>query len=308
MRALSVATLALALVVVVVGAYVRLSDAGLGCPDWPFCYGKPVPADIASADALAKAWKEMGHRYLAGTLGLLILALCILAWRRRRSRALTTMLVLVVIFQGALGMWTVTLLLKPAIVTAHLLGGMATLSLLLWLALSESPHAADASLRELRPWALATLAVVFVQVALGGWVSANYAALACPDLPLCRGRLVPEMDFANAFHVLRELGQTPQGELLSNEALTAIHWTHRMFALVATTAVLVLAVRAYRLLPRWAIALVLIVALQFALGVANVVLGLPLPLAAAHNAGAALLIGALVVINFFAFRGLRPSS
>jgi len=308
LRALAIVALALALVVIVVGAYVRLSDAGLGCPDWPFCYGKPVPADIANADALAKAWKEMGHRYLAGTLGLLILALCILAWRLKRSRVLTTTLVLVVIFQGALGMWTVTLLLKPAIVTAHLLGGMATLSLLLWLALSESPHAPDRAFRQLRPWALATLALVAVQVALGGWVSANYAALACPDLPLCRGRVVPEMDFANAFHVLRELGQTPQGELLSNEALTAIHWTHRMFALIAASAVLVLALRAYRLLPRLSLALALIVALQFALGVANVLFSLPLPLAAAHNAGAALLVAALVVINFFAFRGLHPSS
>jgi len=300
--------LVLALVVVVVGAYVRLSDAGLGCPDWPFCYGKPLPADIAHPDALAKAWKEMGHRYLAGTLGLLILALCVLAWRLRRSRALTTTLVLVVIFQAALGMWTVTLLLKPAIVTAHLLGGMATLSLLLWLALGESRHVQDPSVKELRPWAAATLAVVAVQVALGGWVSANYAALACPDLPLCRGRVVPDMDFGNAFHVLRELGQTPQGDLLSNEALTAIHWTHRMFALIAAAAVLVLAARAYRLLPRLSLALAGVVALQFALGVANVLLSLPLPLAAAHNAGAALLVAVLVVINFFAFRGLRSSS
>lgn len=307
MRVLCLAALALALVVVVVGAYVRLSDAGLGCPDWPFCYGKPVPADIEHPDALAKAWKEMGHRYLATTLGLLILALCALAWHTRRSRALTTALVLVVVFQGVLGMWTVTLLLKPAIVTAHLIGGLTTLSLLLWLALNESAHAADPSLRQLRPWALTTLGVVAVQVALGGWVSANYAALACPDLPLCRGQVVPPMDFGNAFHVLRELGQTPQGDLLSNEALTAIHWTHRMFALVAVTAVLMLAARAYRFLPRFAIALALIVALQFSLGVANVVFSLPLPLAAAHNAGAALLIAALVVINFFAFRGLRPS-
>lgn len=308
MKTLSIIALALTFVVVVVGAYVRLSDAGLGCPDWPFCYGKPVPAQIAHPDALARAWKEMGHRYLAGALGLLILALCVLAWLKGRSRGLTSALVLVVVFQAALGMWTVTLLLKPAIVTAHLLGGMATLSLLLWLALSERAHAPDASLRSLRPIAVTTLAVVAVQVALGGWVSANYAALACPDLPLCRGRFVPEMDFANAFHVLRELGQTPQGELLSNEALTAIHWTHRMFALVAVTVVAVLAAKAYRLLPRLALVLTAIVAVQFGLGVANVAFSLPLPLAAAHNAGAALLIAALVVINFFAFRGLRPSS
>ena len=307
MRALSVAALALAFVVVVVGAYVRLSDAGLGCPDWPFCYGRPLPAQIAHPDALAKAWKEMGHRYLAGTLGILILALCVVGWRTRRSRGLTTALVLVVVFQAALGMWTVTLLLKPAIVTAHLLGGMVTLSLLLWLALSESSHEADAAVKALRPVAATALAVVALQVMLGGWVSANYAALACPDLPLCRGRVLPDMEFASAFHVLRELGQTAQGELLSNEALTAIHWTHRVFALLAATAVLVLASRAFRYLPRLSITLALIVLVQFALGVSNVALGLPLPLAAAHNAGAALLVACLVVINFFAFRGLRPS-
>ena len=307
MRRLAITAAMLALVVVVVGAYVRLSDAGLGCPDWPFCYGKPVPADIAHPDALAKAWKEMGHRYLASTLGVLILALCFLAWRQQRARGLTTALVLVVVLQGALGMWTVTLLLKPAIVTAHLIGGLTTLSLLLWLALGESSFAPDARVRQLQPVAAFTLAVVAIQVALGGWVSANYAALACPDLPLCRGSLVPSMDFANAFHVLRELGQTPDGALLSNEALTAIHWTHRLFALVALAMVFGLAARSWPVLPRLSLALALIVLTQFVLGVSNVFFSLPLPLAAAHNAGAALLIVTLVVINFFSFRGLRPS-
>jgi cytochrome c oxidase assembly protein subunit 15 len=142
-----------------------------------------------------------------------------------------------------------------------------------------------------------------VQIALGGWVSANYAALACPELPLCAG----SMDFGNAFHVVRELGKTPQGEPLSHDALRAIHWTHRLFALVALIAVLAAAARAFRLLPRLAIAIGVLVALQFGLGVANVALGLPLALAAAHNAGAALLLVALVVLNFFVFRGLRPS-
>jgi cytochrome c oxidase assembly protein subunit 15 len=308
MRRLAIVAAVLALIVVVVGAYVRLSDAGLGCPDWPFCYGKPVPADIAHPDALAKAWKEMGHRYLASTLGVLILLLCALAWRNRRERGLATALVLVVLFQGALGMWTVTLLLKPAIVTGHLIGGLTTLSLLLWLALSESSFAPDERMRTLRPLAAVTLCVVALQVVLGGWVSANYAALACPDLPLCRGSLVPSMDFGNAFHVVRELGQTAEGELLSNEALTAIHWTHRMFALVALATVLFMSWKTWRLLPRLAVALAAIVLGQFALGVSNVAFGLPLPVAAAHNAGAALLIVALVVINFFSFRGLRPSS
>ena len=303
MKPLCVAALALALIVVVMGAYVRLSDAGLGCPDWPFCYGKPVPADIADRDALAKAWKEMGHRYLAGTLGALILAIAVAAWRLRRSAPLASAIVLLVAFQATLGKWTVTMLLKPAIVTAHLLGGMATLALLAWLALAQWPHAPAPEMRALRPVAAIALVAVAMQIVLGGWVSANYAALACPGLPLCPGA----MDFANAFHVVRELGQTAQGDLLSHDALRAIHWTHRLFALVALAAVLFAAARAYRLVPRLAVILGLLVMLQFALGVMNVALGLPLALAAAHNAGAALLLLALVVLNFFVFRGLRPS-
>ena len=306
MRGLAVATLALAFVVVVVGAYVRLSDAGLGCPDWPFCYGKPVPADIADRDALAKAWKEMGHRYLAGTLGMCILALAALAWRRRRDHALASALLAVVIFQATLGMWTVTMLLRPAIVTAHLLGGMLTLALLAWLALSQFRYEGEGRMRRLRPIAMTTLAVVVVQIALGGWVSANYAALACPDLPLCNGQAVPAMDFANAFHVLRELGQTAQGELLSLEALTAIHWSHRVFALIALAAVLILVIHTWSVDRRLALLVGALVLAQFGLGVANVAFSLPLALAAAHNGGAALLLVALVVLNVFSFRGLRP--
>ena len=307
LRVLSIVAAALALVVVVVGAYVRLSDAGLGCPDWPLCYGRPLPADIADAGDHARAWKEMGHRYLAGTLGLVIVALAVAAWRTCRSRGLAAALVLLVAFQAALGKWTVTMLLKPAIVTAHLLGGMATLALLVWLALSQWPHAADAGMRGLRRVAAAALAALALEIALGGWVSANYAALACPDLPLCRGRVVPEMDFANAFHVVRELGQTSEGDLLSHDALRAIHWTHRLFAPVALAAVLLAALRVWRLSRGLAITVAALVALQFALGVLNVALGLPLALAAAHNAGAALLLASLVVLNFFAFRGPRPS-
>jgi cytochrome c oxidase assembly protein subunit 15 len=303
MKALSVAAVVLALVVVVMGAYVRLSDAGLGCPDWPFCYGKPLPAEIVDRDARAKAWKEMGHRYLAGTLGALILGLLIAAWRLRRSPALASALVLLVAFQATLGMWTVTMLLKPAIVTAHLLGGMATLALLAWLALEQWPHAPAPEMRRLRSAAAVALSMAAVQIMLGGWVSANYAALACPALPFCPGA----MDFGNAFHVVRELGQTAEGTLLSLDALRAIHWTHRLFALVALAAVLFAATRAWRLHRRLAVTVGGLAALQFALGVLNVALGLPLGLAAAHNAGAALLLLALVVLNFFSFRGLRPS-
>jgi cytochrome c oxidase assembly protein subunit 15 len=306
-RLLVLGTLGLALVVVVVGAYVRLSDAGLGCPDWPLCYGQPLPGDLADRDALAKAWKEMGHRYLAGTLGLLILILSLWSWKTRQSPRLAAALLALVIFQATLGAWTVTMLLKPAIVTAHLVGGMTVLALLAWMALAQffGPSSLDA--RKLRGAAVIALAALGVQVALGGWVSSNYAALACPDIPLCLGELAPPMDFGNAFHVLRELGQTPQGELLSREALTAIHWTHRMFALVAVAVIGWAAYRALAVSRALAALIALLVVLQFSLGVANVLVSRPLGLAAAHNAGAALLLIALVVLNFFAFRGSDPS-
>ena len=307
-RALVLATLALAFVVVVVGAYVRLSDAGLGCPDWPLCHGQPVPAQMPDALAHAKAWKEMGHRYLAAALGLLILFVFFMSLRKRQSRSLATALVLLVAFQATLGMWTVTMLLKPAIVTAHLLGGMAMLALLVWLALQQFDFAGDPRTRAVRFAAFVGLVAVVVQIALGGWVSANYAALACPDLPGCLGQALPPMDFANAFHVLRELGHTGEGELLPREALTAIHWTHRVFALVLVAVAGWAALKASRiaaLRPLAALTGILLL-LQFSLGVANVALGLPSALAAAHNAGAALLLVSLVVLNFFSFRGLRP--
>jgi cytochrome c oxidase assembly protein subunit 15 len=307
-RGLLLATLLLAFVVVVVGAYVRLSDAGLGCPDWPLCYGQPLPGSHLGGDALGRAWKEMAHRYLAGTLGLLIFVGVLVESRRRRAPRLATALLLVVLFQATLGMWTVTLLLRPAIVTAHLLGGMATLALLLWWNLDEGAYASAEEARAVRGPAAAALAVLVAQIALGGWVSANYAALACADLPLCRGALVPPMDFGNAFHVVRELGQTSAGEALPREALVAIHWTHRMFALLVLGVAGWAAWRALRVaaLRPVGAALAVLLLLQFSLGVANVATGLPLALAAAHNAGAALLLAALVVLNFFAFRGLRP--
>ncbi|MGH8740579.1 MAG: COX15/CtaA family protein [Burkholderiales bacterium] len=306
-RFLAIASLGLAFVVVVVGAYVRLSDAGLGCPDWPLCYGRPLPGEIADGDALAKAWKEMGHRYLAGSLGVLLVAVMLVAWKAGRSRLLASAIVGLVLFQATLGAWTVTMLLKPAIVTAHLLGGMALLALLAWLALSQFQCETHPQSRRLRAPAATALAVLAAQIALGGWVSSNYAALACPDLPLCLGEALPPMDFSNAFHVLRELGQAPDGALLEREALTAIHWAHRMFALLVLAAVGWAALRTWRVMKGLGATIAALVLLQFSLGLANVALSLPLPLAAAHNAGAALLLLVLVVLNFFAFHGLRPS-
>jgi cytochrome c oxidase assembly protein subunit 15 len=307
LRALTLASLALAFVVVVAGAYVRLSDAGLGCPDWPLCYGSALPGEMRDGDALAKAWKEMGHRYLAGTLGIVIALLGVLAWRLRRCRGLASAIIMLTLFQATLGAWTVTMLLKPAIVTAHLLGGMAILALLAWLALSQFDYPARPEARQLRVPAASAMAVLLTQIALGGWVSSNYAALACPDLPLCLGEALPPMDFGNAFHVVRELGQAPDGTLLQREALTAIHWSHRVFALVVLLIVAWAAYKACTVVKPLGAAIAALLAIQFSLGVANVALSLPLPLAAAHNAGAALLLLSLVVLNFFAFRGLRPS-
>lgn len=304
---------------VVIGAYVRLSDAGLGCPDWPGCYGKISPThavdEISQAVAaqggdhgpvsMHKAWKEMVHRYIAGFLGLLLVAIAASSWalrqRLRQSPGLPMALVAIVVVQASLGMWTVTLLLKPVIVTLHLIGGMTILALLTWLALRQSRLSPpSAAIARVGPLAAVGLALVAAQIVLGGWVSSNYAALACPDLPLCRGAWVPPMDFANAFHVLRELGMTPDGALLSNEALTAIHWMHRVGAIIVLGVTLLLARRLLALPAMRGLGalLIAIVLLQFTLGVLNVALSLPLPLAAAHNGGAAALLVVYVVINY----------
>ena len=294
MKPLALATVFLTFIVVVVGAYVRLSDAGLGCPDWPLCYGRP----IQDAGEDARAWKEMGHRYLAGVLGMLIFILTFVAWRTRQSPWLATALAALVVFQATLGKWTVTMLLKPAIVVAHLAGGMALLALLVWFALERFALGRPKA-RELRVPAVLALVVLSVQIVLGGWVSANYAALACPDLPLCLGQAVPAMDFGNAFHVLRELGRTDAGELLPQAALTALHWSHRRFALVALAVVGWAGFRTLKTYRALGAAILALLLLQFGLGVANVAFNLPLALAAAHNAGAAALLASLVVLNFF---------
>ena len=318
-RNLILAALALTLGVVSLGAYVRLSDAGLGCPDWPGCYGKLTPhhaADAINSELAvrpdgpvshAKAWKEMVHRYFAGTLGLLVLAIAVLSWRLRRETkggpGLPVLLLGLIVFQALLGMWTVTQLLKPLVVSSHLLGGMATLSLLLWLLLRErSQHGLVyyARVDHLRGGAAFALVLVIMQIALGGWVSTNYAALACTDFPMCQGEWMPVLDFNHGFTLHRELGETASGELLPMAALTAIHWTHRLMALVVT---LYLGWLVWRLLrtPGYAgMGLVIggLLVLQVTLGISNVMLSLPLAVAVAHNTGAALLLGSLVLLNF----------
>jgi cytochrome c oxidase assembly protein subunit 15 len=315
----------LTLCLVMLGAWVRLTDAGLGCPDWPGCYGKLTPAhaadEIGKAVAeqggehgpvsMGKAWREMVHRYLASALGLLVIAIAVLAtrWRAalRQSPALPWVLVGLVILQGLFGKWTVTLLLKPAIVTGHLLGGMLLLALLVWLWQRQLPDPApvDAEpLAGLRGPALAGLLLVAVQIFLGGWTSTNYAALACSDLPTCQGQWWPEVDFANAFHMFRELGQTASGEPLTLQALTAIHLSHRIVAVLVALYVGWLSLRAMgtdgaRELGRAILAMLVV---QFGLGLANVAFGLPLSLAVAHNGGAAVLLALVTVLNYRAVR------
>jgi cytochrome c oxidase assembly protein subunit 15 len=313
------AALILAFGVVSLGAYVRLSDAGLGCPDWPGCYGKLTPhlaADAINAELAvnpngpvshAKAWKEMLHRYLAGTLGLLVLAIAILAWRERRETSggpgLPMVLLALIVFQALLGMWTVTRLLKPLIVSAHLLGGLATLSLLMWLWLREraqNAHAYHARVDHLRRSAAIGLALLVTQIALGGWVSTNYAALACTDFPLCQGVWAPPMDFAHGFTLHRELGETASGDLLPMTALTAIHWVHRVMALVVFLFLGGLVLRLLRAPGYASLGLVVggLLLLQVSLGISNVLFSLPLAVAVAHNAGAAALLASLVALNY----------
>lgn len=311
----------LALIVIVVGAWVRLTDAGLGCPDWPGCYGMatwpsaPEHVDRANAEwghvravESGKAFREMFHRYLAGFLGLLILALGVLAWRNRRTPdrmqgqpvVLPAIILALVVFQAALGMWTVTMLLKPAIVTAHLLGGMMTFALLLWLARRTGVRDRPPSLpaRAQHRVVIAALAVVAIQIFLGGWVSTNYAALACTDFPTCGGRWWPEMNFAEGFRLWRGIGVDYEGGVLDPAARTAIQTAHRLWALVVLAVAAWLTVRLWRAaeLRREAVGFAVLLITQIAIGIYNVLGGLPLANAVAHNGVAALLLGILVVL------------
>jgi cytochrome c oxidase assembly protein subunit 15 len=310
---------ALALMVIVLGAWVRLSDAGLGCPDWPGCYGKltwpSVAAEIDQANQAFperpvephKAWKEMVHRYLAGGLVLLVLVLNRIAWRREDGaasmRAKASFLLVLILFQAALGMWTVTLKLMPLIVMLHLLGGMSTFALLVWLwrdSGSAFGYSPGRQLRSLRRWILAGLAILAVQIALGGWTSANYAALVCPDLPTCMGEWHPETNFAAGFKLWREVGVDYEGGILDLSSRTAIHLAHRAGALVTLVTLLAIALRLLRTpaLQRLGAMLGLLVTLQFVLGLLNIVLRLPLANAVAHNAVAALLLGVMTLLVY----------
>jgi cytochrome c oxidase assembly protein subunit 15 len=326
LAALTLLTLFLTFDLVLFGAFTRLTDSGLGCPDWPGCYGEASPsaahAEISAAQAQmptgpvthTKAWIEMIHRYLATGVGVLITTLMALSWKERRGRLPVspwwpTFTFVWVCLQGAFGALTVTMKLFPAIVTMHLLGGLVLLALLCAQAVAHSralriePRAVlPAPVRNI---VLGTFVLVWLQVALGGWVSTNYAVLACTGFPACNGQWWPAMDFAQGFELWRHLGVTSTGEHVSFAALTAIHYTHRLaayavFAMLGTCAALLwrgpLAVQA-----RWLAGLAL---WQLASGLSNVVLGWPLAGAVAHTGGA----GALVVVLTWALCASRAAN
>lgn len=365
LQALLTVALVLTFGVVVLGAWVRLSDAGLACPDWPGCYGRllvPDPAVAAQHRAheirpleTGKAWKEMTHRYAAGLLGLLILVIAILAWRQGRVlRRLAVLCAILVLVQALLGLWTVTLLLTPLIVVLHLLGGMGLLALLLWMRLSapgllgadggagmdagadveagaagmdagadveagagrkagvdaegEAGAGASAGLgagmgtgtSRLVPWACAGLLMLFVQIGLGGWTSANYAGLACPDFPTCQGQWWPDgVDFRQGFTPWRGVG-IDQSDSLPPGGRTAIAVAHRIGALVTLLLLAGIACVALRQPVsrlRWLAGIMLLLLIvQWALGIAIVLLRAPLLIANAHNAAAALLLLSLVAL------------
>jgi heme a synthase len=313
--------------VVVLGGYTRLSDSGLGCPDWPGCFGHVAPTGSAEHYAteadVRKAWVEMIHRYAASTLGLIIVVITVFAFRARRERGVSLWfagaLLALVVFQGILGMLTVTWLLKPLIVTGHLLGGLTTFALLAWMWLTMRAHdrpVNGASVlvgnrlvetgRRARLWAGLALAALALQIFLGGWTSSNYAAVACPDFPRCQNQWVPDADYGNAFVLWRGLGINYAGGVLDHPARVAIHFTHRLGAILAGILLLLAAQAALRGLgreARWAgVAVLAALLLQISIGVFMVWRAFPLPLAAAHNAGAALLVAATVWLN----RKLRP--
>jgi cytochrome c oxidase assembly protein subunit 15 len=340
-RKLAAVTLFLTFDLIVFGGFTRLTDSGLGCPDWPGCYGQANPlqahADISAAQAamptgpvtVMKAWIEMIHRYLAMAVGVLIVSLMVVAWRRwwmARSTAsrrgaggaspvdspwLPTFLFGFVCLQGAFGAWTVTLKLQPIIVTTHLLLGLSLLGLLTWLkSQQDRPMPIDPAAAGLRTSALLALGLLVMQLALGGWVSTNYAALACTDFPLCHGEVIPTMDYAHGFALWRQLGMTASGEYLPFAALTAIHWTHRNFAFVVIAVVAWVALRAMKIEGmrnngRWLLAAI---GAQFLTGVSTIYLQWPLALAVAHNAGAAALVLLLVMLNYKAFVAARNAS
>lgn len=344
-RRVAIATTLLAAFVVALGAYTRLKDAGLGCPDWPGCYGfLTVPEhvdDIKIAEArfpdtpvdADKGWPEMIHRYFASLLGLLIViqaALCIRYVKRQSSLApvdaartrlplkLPLFLVLLVICQGLFGMWTVTLKLWPQVVSGHLLGGFATLSLLFLFVLrvykpidqARGPRQSVSLLSGLSKWGVVGLLLVALQIFLGAWTASNYAALACPDFPTCQGAWLPEMNVRSGFNLFQSIGPNYLGGVMDNESRVAIHVVHRLGALFLSVYLLIMSWHLWRKSGNsvkvalfWVLSAL---AMQVTLGILNVLWLIPLPLAVAHNAGGALLLLTMVYLNFKLFNAYSP--
>ena len=350
---LTLVSILLTAVVVMLGAYTRLADAGLGCPDWPGCYGFiSVPesaehiriAEERFPDApveVEKGWPEMVHRYFASTLGLFIMVLAFLSWRLRNAKDQATysqaikdrntqnrsiqsptgddqplklplLLLALVVCQGLFGMWTVTLKLWPQVVTAHLLGGFTTISLLVLLALRLSNTKLKLNIEQkafwqtMRPFAAVVLFLVVGQITLGGWTSSNYAALACPDLPTCQGQWLPKMNLAEGFNVTQAIGPNYLGGLMDNEARVAIHFSHRVGAILVTLATLFLVWQMITkgrgsIMRPLGIGLFSVLLVQISLGLSNIYWILPLPIAVAHNAVGALLLLTLITINYYLF-------
>jgi cytochrome c oxidase assembly protein subunit 15 len=329
LRRLALLGMLLCLVVIVLGAWVRLTDAGLGCPDWPGCYGHVTPAGAEKVEGKiesyspgweydsGKAWREMIHRYAATTLGFIIVLITAIAIAYRREKPVSVTyavtLLVTVVLQGILGAFTVWWLVKPLIVVLHLTGGLTTLSLLTWLwlrmrrvtAVVEPQAGATkiAALNGARRAGIIAVVVVAVQIILGGWTSSNYAAVACPDLPTCQGQWIPKnMDYADAFVIWRGLDINYEGGVLDHPARVAIHFTHRAWALVATLAVLWAAWLAWRNAPTalvrhgaiWAVGAL---SLQWLIALLMIIKAFPLSLATGHNAGAALLLMSLLIFN-----------
>ena len=313
----------LAFVVVGLGAYTRLTNSGLGCPDWPGCYGQlMVPSqqhELAEAQQAfpqqvvepAKAWKEMIHRYVAGSLGLLMVLLAGLMVIRHRSQRMLLFPVLLLgllVFQAALGMWTVTWQLLPLVVMGHLLGGFLILSLLwlLWLRMRDTRSLAKmAGLHRFRPWALLAMVMVFLQIALGGWTSANYAALACPDFPFCNGAWLPQLNLHDAFNLFAPIGHNYEGGHLDGVGRVTIQFVHRIGALltflyVGSLAVVLLLTVHLRAVRRLAGFILLLLTTQVILGIINA-MQLPVLVAVGHNLVAATLLLALITVNYQLF-------
>jgi cytochrome c oxidase assembly protein subunit 15 len=327
---LAMVALLLSLVVVMLGAYTRLSDAGLGCPDWPGCYGKLVLPESAQGRAEAqttfpnqpivapKAWKEMIHRYFAGTLAVLILILGFWAFVRKFSYRYQPilcpiLLLLMIVFQALLGMWTVTLKVLPLVVMGHLLGGMTIAALLCWLVLAvKQNNPPNWKLTSLKFWAVLGLLIVFGQIFLGAWTSTNYAALACPSFPDCHGTLFPPMEWKAAFNFASPIGPNYEGGRLEMAARVTIQMAHRYGALItflylAPLSLVLIAVKRFASLRVIGFVILLLLCLQIILGILNVVWLLPMWTAVMHNGVAALLLLALVTLVYRLFGKPRDS-